>query len=65
MKCNICGKKTTWDESYGRESFIVCPRCHDKLAEDIERWIKIKPVSSKFITSSIIIEIGRIKEEGK
>lgn len=27
MKCAICGKKTNWDESYGYDEFIVCPRC--------------------------------------
>ena len=31
MKCKICGRKTSWDESYGHEKFIVCPRCYKKL----------------------------------
>lgn len=31
MKCQICGKKTTWDESFGKEEFIVCPRCFEAL----------------------------------
>ena len=31
MKCKICGRKTTWDESYGNEKFIICPRCYGKL----------------------------------
>jgi len=38
MKCHICRNKTTWDESYGYEYFIVCPKCHEaiknKLSED-------------------------------
>lgn len=25
--CQICGKVTDWDESYGPENFIMCPRC--------------------------------------
>ena len=31
MKCQICGKETTWDESFGKEEFIVCPHCFKEL----------------------------------
>ena len=31
MICHICKKKTTWNKSYGRRSFIVCPKCFDKM----------------------------------
>lgn len=31
MKCNICHRKTNWDESYGHEEFIVCPCCFISL----------------------------------
>ena len=31
MKCAICKNKTTWDESFGGEKFIICPRCYAKL----------------------------------
>ena len=31
MKCQICGKKTTWDESFGKEEFIICPYCFEEL----------------------------------
>ena len=34
MKCAECGKKTTWDESYGRENYIVCPKCHEKIRRE-------------------------------
>ena len=33
MKCAICNKKTTWDESYGLEEFIVCSLCHNRLGK--------------------------------
>lgn len=33
MKCNICRRKTNWDESYGYKEFIVCPCCHKSLLE--------------------------------
>ena len=52
MKCAICENKTTWDESYGRETFIVCPKCYEKLR---------KKYGLK--TLSIILTIGYIKEE--
>ena len=31
MKCAICGKETNWDESYGYNEFIVCPRCFSNI----------------------------------
>lgn len=31
MKCAICKNHTTWDESFGGEKFIICPRCYKKL----------------------------------
>ena len=34
MKCAECGNKTTWDESYGRENYIVCPKCHEKIKRE-------------------------------
>ena len=34
MTCKICGNKTTWDESFGGENFIICPRCYKKLNPD-------------------------------
>ena len=33
-KCAICKKPTTWDESYGREMFLICPACYDRLVKD-------------------------------
>ena len=34
MKCAICKRKTDWDESYGRPTFIVCPYCYNILRKD-------------------------------
>lgn len=31
--CQICGKKTDWDSSFGRANFIVCPKCYFGLHE--------------------------------
>lgn len=25
--CQVCGKYTDWNESYGHENFIICPQC--------------------------------------
>lgn len=64
MKCKICGKKTTYDESYGRETFIVCPICHEKLTKEIKtlREFKFSPESSAV---QIILDIGFWMEERK
>lgn len=64
MKCKICGRKTTWDESYGREAFIVCPCCHREITNRIKALRKsgYSPESSAL---EIILTIGFIKEERK
>ena len=31
MKCAECKKKTTWDKSYGKIDYIVCPKCFEKI----------------------------------
>ena len=57
MKCHICGKKTTWDKSFGKEEFIVCPYCLEELrrithSEKDEVW-------------DFIYAIGLIKKRAK
>lgn len=37
MKCKFCGKKTNWDNSVGRETFIVCNHCVDILSKDLDK----------------------------
>lgn len=59
MKCQICHNKTTWDESYGKSNFIVCPICFETLA---------KTTGKKFpeghgIIMSILFKIADIKEK--
>ena len=31
LKCAICKKPTSWDESFGGVKFIICPRCYHKI----------------------------------
>lgn len=33
--CQVCGKYTSWDESYGHENFIICPRCMEIAREKL------------------------------
>ena len=63
MKCKICGRKTNWDESYGKENFIVCPACHDRIAEVISN-VTNKHRYAKVAACEVIIEIGYLKEKG-
>jgi ribosome-binding protein aMBF1 (putative translation factor) len=37
MKCKICGEKTTWDTSVGRDCFIVCNKCVEKIAKEQQK----------------------------
>ena len=34
MKCKLCKQKTTWDESFGTEKFIICPKCFCRVTEE-------------------------------
>ena len=34
MKCSVCENKTTWNESYGNEKFLVCPKCFEKMKKE-------------------------------
>ena len=61
MKCKICKNKTTWDESYGKANFIVCPICFERLAKKTNKDF---PEAQNIITS-IIFEMGEIREEKK
>jgi hypothetical protein len=51
MKCCICKRKTNWDESYGRHTFIVCPYCYSILRKN-----------NKYALDTIL-KIGMIKED--
>ena len=41
MKCEICKKKTDWDNSFGYEEFIVCGKCIKKMTKEVDDfdWI--------------------------
>ena len=54
MKCKICGRKITWDNSYGRRDFLICHPCMEKLRVDYNwGWDALE----------FIFDIGRIIEE--
>ena len=55
MKCHICKNKTTWDESYGYESFIVCPKCHEAIKNKLKK--------DNIETMKIIFALGDIARE--
>lgn len=62
MKCAICKKKTTWDESFGYIDFIVCPKCHDELVhhfggKDVDK--------GRMETMKLIFKLGDIREKAK
>ena len=53
MKCKICGKRTHYDESYGYDSFIVCPKCFEHLHE---KYGIVK-------TMNLIFALGEVAEK--
>ena len=63
MKCNICHRKTNWDESYGHEEFIVCPRCHNSLLKRFnDDWVTV--MSTIFLLGEISKENSPKEDEG-
>ena len=54
MKCEICGRRINWDNSYGRSDFLICHPCFEHLHK-IYGWDALE----------VIFEIGRMKEEQK
>lgn len=62
MKCKICGKKTTIDDSIGLENFIVCNNCRDKLAMDKNGNITVRALET---VEYYIFKIGRIRSKKK
>jgi hypothetical protein len=56
MKCKVCGKRTNYDESFGRDTFIVCNNC----VSDISKICELE----KFQVYGVILTIG-FKREGK
>lgn len=57
MKCQICKNKTTWNESFGHDNFIVCPQCYQS--------IKTKFGKNDFKTMNIIFALGDIRSENQ
>lgn len=64
MKCKICGHKTDWETSYGRENFLVCHSCHRKMTNLIDKY-RNENCLSETIATMLIIEIGLDREEWK
>lgn len=58
MKCSICSSHTTYEKSYGKDSFIVCSCCFEKLVKNTYNKDRITVLDT-------IINIGIIKEERK
>ena len=68
MKCKLCKKKTTWDESYGKSNFIFCPKCIKRLTltvKTIRTSDKVDEFTDIAIATGMIFTIGMIKEENR
>lgn len=57
MKCKICNCKITYDNSIGRDSFLVCNNC----AQTIKKRTQLKNID---ILNTILV-IGFMKEDNK
>ena len=59
MKCEICRKKTTIDESVGYEEFIVCNHCFEILTKASNE----KRIDALDHTMNFIFKCGMIRKE--
>lgn len=61
--CAICGNKTEWDESFGKSSFIVCPKCFKKIIKRFrEAYSGIDAVGQAL---TAVLAIGEAKDESE
>lgn len=69
MKCKLCYKKTNWDSSIGRPTFIVCNRCAEKFSQGLKAMVKMynnnNDISALGLTTAIILDIGLTMEQNK
>lgn len=57
--CAMCGKSTTWNESTGYRTFLICPRCHEKITKRINELGELGDVNlANIITTEVVIMIG-------
>lgn len=54
--CQVCGDATLWDESFGYNKYIVCPRCHELMKKEIFNGSYEK-------TDSFILSMGLLREK--
>lgn len=63
--CMMCGKSTTWNESTGKRIFLICPRCHEKIAKRINELGELGDINlAHVITTEVVLMIGT-EMEGK
>lgn len=63
--CMMCGKSTTWNESTGKGIFLICPRCHEKIAKRINELGELGDINlTHVITTEVVLMIGT-EMEGK
>lgn len=62
MKCKFCGKKTTWDESFGTKNLIMCSECMEKYGNQINKIIKTSKdnvIRDNGIVLMMLLECGK------
>ena len=60
MKCALCKKKTSWDNSYGLSNFLICDSCYQKLKKITQ---ENDLITLKFIFTCSIIKSEIAQEE--
>lgn len=65
MKCIICNNITTWDESFGPENFIVCPKCHHEFGIRLKKVPELTEVQSTIVRIIMYNAIGVMKERNE
>lgn len=62
--CDMCGRSTTWNESTGRRIFLICPRCHEKIAKRINELGELGNSNlAHVITTEVVVMMGETMAE--
>lgn len=66
MKCKICKKKTTWDDSVGRPAFLICNHCVENLSKNMLQILNLSgrdDIGALCATTSFLLDIGYAMEK--
>lgn len=67
MRCEVCKRYCNWDNSVGKEKYIVCNECcnavSEKFKQTAEKRFGINPVIAQLVPLEIFFMLSDIRED--